>query len=232
MFFDPMYFVFVLPALLLGLWAQAKVRMAYSQYTKVANERGLTGLEAGEALLRANGLAAVGIEGTPGQLTDHYDPRDKKLYLSRDVAYGRSVAGLSIVAHEVGHAVQDATNYGPMKLRSGIVPMVQVGSALGPILFIAGFFFQSTGLATLGLLLFSASAIFALVTLPVERNASARALQMLTTNGMLMDRQEQVGARRVLDAAALTYVAALLQTVATLLYYVFLLSGMSGRRRQ
>lgn len=232
MFFDPMYFVFVLPALLLGLWAQAKVRMAYSQYTKVASERGLTGLEAAESLLRANGLAHVGIEGTPGQLTDHYDPRDKKLHLSRDVAYGRSLAGLSIVAHEVGHAVQDSTNYGPLKLRSGIVPMVQVSAALGPILFFAGFLFQSTGLATLGLLLFSASAVFALVTLPVERNASARALQMLRTNGMIMQQQEEVGVRRVLDAAALTYVAALVQVVATLLYYVFLLSGMSGRRRQ
>jgi Zn-dependent membrane protease YugP len=232
MFFDPMYFVFVLPALLLGLWAQAKVRAAYSQYTKVANERGLTGLEAGEYLLRANGLSGVGIEGTRGQLTDHYDPRDKKLYLSRDVAYGRSLAGLSIVAHEVGHAVQDATNYGPLKLRSGIVPMVQVSAALGPILFFAGFLFESAGLATLGLLLFSASAVFALVTLPVERNASARALQMLRTNGMIMERQEEVGVRRVLDAAALTYVAALVQVVATLLYYVFLLSGMSGRRRQ
>jgi Zn-dependent membrane protease YugP len=232
MFFDPMYFVFVLPALLLGLWAQAKVRAAYSQYTKVASERGLTGLEAGEYLLRANGLGSVGIEGTPGQLTDHYDPRDKKLYLSRDVAYGRSLAGLSIVAHEVGHAVQDATNYGPLKLRSGIVPMVQVSAGLGPILFFAGFLFQSTGLATLGLLLFSASAVFALVTLPVERNASARALQMLRTNGMIMERQEEVGVRRVLDAAALTYVAALVQVVATLLYYVFLLGGMSGRRRQ
>jgi Zn-dependent membrane protease YugP len=232
MFFDPMYFVFVVPALLLGLWAQAKVRMAYSQYTKVASERGLTGLEAGEYLLRANGLGQVAIEGTPGQLTDHYDPRDKKLYLSRDVAYGRSLAGLSIVAHEVGHAVQDATNYGPLKLRSGIVPMVQVSSAVGPILFFVGFLFQSTGLATVGLLLFSASAIFALVTLPVERNASARALQMLRTNGMIMQSQEEVGARRVLDAAALTYVAALVQVVATLLYYVFLLSGMSSRRRR
>jgi Zn-dependent membrane protease YugP len=232
MFFDPIYFIFVLPALLLGMYAQAKVRSAYNKYLKVANERGVTGVEAGQLLLQANGLASVGIEGTPGQLTDHYDPRDKKLYLSQGVANSRSLAGLSIVAHEVGHAVQDATNYGPMKLRSGIVPMVQIGSAVGPILFILGFLLQSTGLATLGLLLFSASAAFALVTLPVERNASARALQMLRTNGLVTDQQEEAGAKRVLDAAALTYVAALLQTVATLLYYVFLLSGMSGRRRR
>ena len=232
MYFDPMYFLFVLPALLLGLWAQAKVRSAYGQYMQVATERGLTGLEAAGHLLRANGLGHVGIEGTPGELTDHYDPRDKKLHLSRDVAYGRSLAGLSIVAHEVGHAVQDATNYGPLKLRMGIVPMVQVGSALGPILFMAGFFFQSTGLATVGLLLFSASAVFAVVTLPVERNASARALQMLRTNGLIVQGQEEAGVRKVLDAAALTYVAALVQVVATLLYYVMLLSGMSGRRRQ
>lgn len=232
MYFDPTYFLFVLPALLLGMWAQAKVRSAYNKYLRVANERGLTGVEAGQYLLKANGLGHVGIEGTPGELTDHYDPRDKKLYLSQAVANGRSLAGLSIVAHEVGHAVQDATNYGPLKLRSGIVPMVQIGSAVGPILFFAGFLFQSTGLATVGLLLFSASAVFALVTLPVERNASARALQMLRTNGMIEQSQEEVGVRKVLDAAALTYVAALVQVVATLLYYVMLLSGMSGRRRQ
>jgi Zn-dependent membrane protease YugP len=218
--------------LLLAFWAQMKVRSAYGKYTRVANERGLTGLQAAEYLLKANGLERVSIEGTPGQLTDHYDPRDKTLHLSRDVADGRSLAGLSIVAHEVGHAVQDNTNYGPLKLRSGIVPMVQVSAFVGPLLFFAGFLFQSTGLATLGLLLFSASAVFAVLTLPVERNASARALQMLRTNGLVVQREEEVGARRVLDAAALTYVAALLQVLSTLLYYVFLLSGMSGRRRR
>jgi Zn-dependent membrane protease YugP len=230
MFWDPMYFVFALPALLLGLWAQMRVKSAYSQYMRVANERGLTGLQAAETLLRSQGLGHVSVEGTPGQLTDHYDPRSKTLRLSKDVAYGRSLAGLSIVAHEVGHAVQDNTNYGPMKVRSGIVPMVQLSAAVGPILFIVGFLLQSSGLATLGVLLFSASAVFAVLTLPVEYNASSRAMQMLTSNGLIMERQEEVGARRVLNAAALTYVAALLQIVSQLLYYVFLLGGF-GRRR-
>lgn len=232
MFWDPMYFLFALPALLLAMWAQMKVRTAYGQYMRVANARGLTGLQAAEYLLRANDLGHVQIQGTPGELTDHYDPRDKTLHLSRDVAYGRSLAALSIVAHEVGHAVQDHTNYGPLKLRSGIVPMVQVSAAIGPILFFLGFLLQSTGLASLGLVLFSLSAVFALLTLPVERNASSRALQMLRRDGLVVSREEEVGARRVLDAAALTYVAALVQVVGTLLYYVFLLSGMGGRRRR
>jgi len=229
-FWDPMYFIFVLPALLLAMWAQMRVRSAYGRYLRVANERGITGLQAAEQLLREQGLGHVSIEGTPGELTDHYDPRSKTLHLSRGVANSRSVAALGIVAHEVGHAMQDYTNYGPLKLRSGIVPMVTVSSYLGPILFMVGLLFQSMGLAWLGVLLFSASAFFALLTLPVERNASQRALQMLHTNGLVISQEEAVGARRVLDAAALTYVAALLQVLSTLLYYVFLLTGFSRRR--
>ena len=230
MYFDPMYFVFVLPALLLALWAQSKVKSAYGKYMRVPNERGLTGLQAAEHLLRSQGLAHVTIEGTQGQLTDHYDPRSNTLRLSRDVAQGRSLAGLSIVAHEVGHAVQDHTNYGPLRLRSGIVPLVTVSSYLGPILFFAGLMFQAAGIAWLGLILFSASAVFALITLPVEKDASRRALQMLRTDGLVTQQEEAAGAKRVLDAAALTYVAALVQVVATLLYYVFLLTGFSRRR--
>ncbi|MBC7234174.1 MAG: zinc metallopeptidase [Chloroflexi bacterium] len=229
-FWDPMYLVFALPALLLGLWAQSRVQSAYSRYMRVANSRGLTGIQAAEYLLRAQGLGHVSIEGTPGQLTDHYDPRTKTLRLSRDVAYGRSLAGLSIVAHEVGHAVQDHTNYGPLKLRSGIVPMVTLSAYLGPILFVTGLLMQSMGLAWLGVILFSASAVFAVLTLPVEKNASKRALEMLRTNGLIVRGEEEAAARQVLDAAALTYVAALVQVISTLLYYVFLLSGASRRR--
>ncbi len=231
MYWNPMYFVFALPALLLGLYAQFKVKSAYGQFTRVANARGITGVEAAQALLQRNGLGHVQIQGTPGELTDHYDPSKKLLALSQEVAYGRSVAGLAIVAHEVGHAVQDNTNYGPMKLRNGIVPMVQLSAAIGPIIFILGYMLGVSGLAWIGLLLFSASAVFALLTLPVERNASARALQMLTTSGMIVQREEVAGAKKVLDAAALTYVAALLQVLSTLLYYVFMLTGSSGRRR-
>ncbi|MBC7262445.1 MAG: zinc metallopeptidase [Chloroflexi bacterium] len=229
-FWDPMYLIFALPALLLGLWAQARVQSAYNRYMRVANARGLTGLEAAQHLLRAQGLGNVSIEGTTGQLTDHYDPRSKTLRLSREVAYGRSLAGLSIVAHEVGHAVQDYTNYGPLKVRSGIVPMVTLGSYVGPILFILGLTIQAMDLAWLGLILFSLTAVFALVTLPVEKDASRRALQMLRANGLVVQGQEEAAARQVLDAAAWTYVAALVQVVSTLLYYVFLLGGASRRR--
>jgi Zn-dependent membrane protease YugP len=230
MYFNPMYFVFAIPGLLLAMWAQGRVRSAYAKFMRVPNSRGITGLQAAEHLLKANGLGSVSVEGTRGQLTDHYDPTSNILRLSQGVAQGRSLAAISIVAHEVGHAVQDATNYQPLKLRSGIVPMVQLSAAVGPILFFLGFMLQSTGLAWLGVLLFSASAVFALLTLPVEKNASRRALQMLQTTGLVTGRDEAAGAAQVLDAAAWTYVAALVQTVSTLLYYVFLLTGMSRRR--
>lgn len=229
-FWDPMYLLFALPGLLLAMWAQAKVQSAYKRYLQVPSRTGLTGLQAAEKLLQSQGLSHLSIEGTPGQLTDHYDPRNKSLHLSQGVAHGDSIASLSIVAHEIGHAVQDATNYGPLKLRNGIVPMVQLSAAIGPIIFFLGFLLNSSGLAWLGVLFFAASAVFALVTLPVEKNASTRALQMLTTNGLLVSRDEETGARQVLDAAALTYVAALVQVLSTLLYYVFLLSGSSRRR--
>jgi len=230
LFWNPTYLLFALPALLLAMWAQGRVRSAYSKYLRVPNNRGITGLQAAEHLLRARGLGHVSVEGTKGDLTDHYDPRSKTLHLSQRVARSDSVAALSIVAHEVGHAVQDHTNYGPLKLRSGIVPMVQISAAVGPIIFLVGLTMQSMGLAWLGLILFSASAVFALLTLPVEKDASVRALQMLTSNGLIVSREEEAGARRVLDAAAWTYVAALVQVLSTLLYYVFLLTGFSRRR--
>jgi len=230
-YWNPMYLLFALPGLLLAFWAQTKVKSAYSRFLRVPTHSGLTGLQAAQRLLESQGLGHLSVEGIPGQLTDHYDPRDKSLHLSQGVAQGDSVASLSIVAHEIGHAVQDATNYGPLKLRSGIVPMVQVSAAIGPIIFFLGFLLGSSGLAWLGVLLFSASAVFALLTLPVERNASKRALQMLTTSGLVVTREEEAGARQVLDAAALTYVAALVQVISTLFYYIFLLSGSSRRRR-
>ena len=230
-FWDPMYFVFALPALLLAFWAQMRVRSAYNKYLRVPNSRGISGSEAAERLLSSQGLSGVGIEGTPGTLTDHYDPRDKRLHLSQGVAYGKSVAAISIVAHEVGHAVQDSTQYAPMRLRTGIVGMVTVSSWLGPLVFIGGMLFNSSSLSWLGLILFSGSVVFALVTLPVELNASHRALQMLTTSGLVVTREEEQGARQVLNAAAWTYVAALVQVLSTLLYYVTILSGPGRRRR-
>lgn len=230
-FWNPVYMMFALPGLLLAMWAQARIRSAYGRYLRVRNAQGITGVEAAEQLLRSAGLGRVSIEGTPGELTDHYDPRTRTMRLSQTVARSNSLAAISIVAHEVGHAVQHATNYAPLRLRSGIVPMVTLSSYVGPILFFIGLMFGSTDLAYVGLFLFSATAFFALLTLPVEINASQRALQMLSATGMVTDVQERSAARQVLNAAAWTYVAALVQVISTLLYYVFLLSGSSRRRR-
>jgi len=229
-YLDPRYLIFALPALLLAFYAQMKVRSAYSKYTRRANLRGITGLQAAQILLPATGLGHVNVEGVPGELTDHYDPRSKTLRLSAGVARTPSVASLAIVAHEIGHALQDAQGYAPLKLRSGLVPAVQVSAWLGPILFMLGLLLNRIGLAWLGVLAFSAGAVFALITLPVEFNASRRGLQLLRSY-QLVDGREVSEAKQVLDAAALTYIAALAQTLATLLYYVFMLIGFGGRRR-
>ncbi len=225
-YFDPTYFVFVLPALLLALYAQFKVKGAYAKYTKVPNQRRLTGLDAARVILPGEQLYDVSIEGIPGQLTDHYDPRSKKLRLSQGVAQEPSVASLAITAHEIGHALQDHQGYGPLKLRSAIVPAVQVSAWVGPIMFFIGLFLGATSLAWLGVILFGLGAVFALITLPVEFNASKRGLHLLQAY-QLADGRELQGAKAVLDAAALTYVAALAQALATLLYYTSILSGRS-----
>jgi Zn-dependent membrane protease YugP len=172
----------------------------------------------------------LNVEGTSGQLSDHYDPRSKILRLSRGVATRASVASMAIVAHEVGHAEQDAQGYGPMRVRSGLVPVVTLTSWLGPILFFLGLLLNLTNLAWLGVVAFAAATVFALVTLPVEINASRRGLRLLEQSGILAGENEQRGARKVLNAAALTYVAALTQSISTLLYYFFILGGR-GRRR-
>ena len=226
-FFDPLYLVFALPALLLAFYAQFKVQSAYRKYSQKSNWRGISGLEAARYLLSGAGLGHIRVEGTRGQLTDHYDPRSGTLRLSPQVANSRSVAALGIVAHEVGHATQDAQAYAPLRWRTGLVPAVNIGSWLGPILFLIGFLMQAPSLAWVGVLFFAGSAVFALVTLPVELNASRRALQMLRTAGLVTGEQEIKGVKSVLNAAALTYVAALAQALSTLLYYVFLLTGFS-----
>jgi len=227
-YFDPLYLLFALPALVLGLYAQMKIRSAYSKYLRVPNNRGISGLNAARELLADAGLDSVKIEGTRGELTDHYDPRKKVLRLSENVANSTSVAALGIVAHEVGHAVQDAEAYGPLRLRSAIVPAVNIGTWLGPILFIIGYLMQTFDLAVLGVIVFSGAAVFSLITLPVELNASSRAMQMLGDTG-LVTQNEYKGAKSVLSAAALTYVAAVAQSISTLLYYIFLLGGMRRR---
>jgi Zn-dependent membrane protease YugP len=230
--FDPRYLIFALPALILAFYAQWRVSSAYGKYSRKANARGISGSEAARILLRSAGLDHVRVEEVPGKLNDHYDPGKKVLRLSQGVSQNRSVASLGIVAHEVGHAMQDATNYTPLRVRSGLVPAVQIGSWLGPLIFFAGFFLSgltgSTAIAWLGLFLFGGTVVFALITLPVEFNASKRAMQLLRSY-QLADGRELQETKQVLDAAALTYVAALAQALSTLLYYVFLLTGFSRR---
>ena len=223
MFFDPMYFVFALPALIFGLWAQWKVRSTFSKYAQVPTARGITGVDTAKLLIRNNGLA-VSVASVPGELTDHYDPRSKTMALSQSSVAG-SVASVAVVAHEFGHAMQDAQNYGPLKLRGAIVPAVQLGSWVGPILFIAGFLLQAQPLIIVGIAAFALTALFSIVTLPVEFDASRRALRLLSDNNILAG-EELTGAKKVLDAAALTYVAAAAQSISTLLYYLTLLTGM------
>ncbi len=227
--FNPMYYVFALPALLLGMYAQYRVRSAYAKYLKVRNRYNITGHEAAERLLRMQGLQDVQVKETGGQLSDHYNPKEETLALSQNVARSPSLASLAIVAHEMGHAVQDHQGYMPLRLRSGLVPVVQIGSWLGPILFLGGMFLPIQNLSLIGLLLFSGTLIFSLVTLPVEFDASRRAVAMLR-EGQMITSEEVEGARKVLSAASLTYVAAAAQALSTILYYVFLLSGSRRRR--
>ncbi len=226
--FDPLYLILTMPALLLAIYAQWQVRTAYQKYSRVPNERGISGYQAAQELLNANGLYGIDIEGVPGNLSDHYDPKGKVLRLSPDVANGRSIASMAIVAHEVGHAVQDKQGYAMMRFRSTLVPAANLGSTLGIWLAFGGLVFRLSGLAWLGVALFSAAVLFTLVTLPVELNASSRALTMLRQTNLL-SQHDLKGAKSVLRAAALTYVAALAQAVMQLLYLVLLLSG--GRRR-
>lgn len=228
MFFDPMWFVFSLPALLLMLWAQSRVRNAFAKYSQVPNMTGLTGAQVARRILDSNGLYDVPVEITPGELSDHYDPTNKVLRLSPQVAQVPSVAALGIAAHEVGHAIQDKVSYVPMRVRGGLVPIVNLGSSIGWIMLLGGFMLQATGLVWAGVFLFSFGALFALVTLPVEFDASRRALSALQTNGVVST-VEYDGAKAVLNAAALTYLAGFLQAFSQLLYFVFMALGMSRR---
>ena len=228
--FSSSYFIFALPALLLALVAQAWVKRAYAKYSRIANGAGITGLDAARHMMADVGTQ-LRIERTRGTLSDHYDPRSNTLRLSDGVAQQRSVAALAIVAHELGHAQQDSQTFALLKLRSGLVPMVRLTSWLGPILFLAGIFLVIYDLAWVGVICFAGAAVFSLITLPVELDASRRGLSMLRRNNLLTSDDERRGARTVLTAAALTYVAALVQSVSTLFYYGSMLTG-SGRRRR
>jgi Zn-dependent membrane protease YugP len=223
-----LYLLISLPALLLGFYAQAKVQGSFNKYSKIRTSNGMTGAEVARKVLDANHLESVQIEQTRGTLSDNYDPRSRVLRLSEAVYATPSIAAAGVAAHEAGHAIQHSQNYGPLALRSLMVPTVQLGSWLGPIVFMVGFLFQSTNLALIGFLLFAATAVFAIITIPVEMDASRRAKELLTSTGIIYS-GEMEGVNTVLDAAALTYVAGAVQVLSTLLYYGLLLFG--GRRR-
>ncbi|MBI4790831.1 MAG: zinc metallopeptidase [Chloroflexi bacterium] len=224
-FFDPLYLLFSIPALLLGLWAQWQVQSAYNKFSRVRTATGVNGAQAARRILDMNGMRHVAVERVEGFLSDHYDPAHKVLRLSPQVYEGSSLASVGVAAHEAGHALQDRDGFAMLKLRSAMVPSVQIGSWLGPIIFLVGFFmsgFVGQTIAWAGLILFGATAVFALVTLPVEFNASSRARQLLVSHGVLSP-MELSGINSVLNAAALTYVAAAAQAISTLLYYGFLM---------
>ena len=226
LYVDPLYLLFAMPALLLGLYAQLRVKGAFNRYSRV--RANMTGAQAARTILDGEGLYDVTVEETRGFLSDHYDPRSRTLRLSPTVARTNSVAAVGVAAHEAGHALQHAAAYWPLQLRSTMVPTVQFGSWLGPVVFFLGLLMNLTPVAWLGVILFAGVAVFALVTLPVELDASRRAKALLQERFMV-DSQGMVGIGKVLDAAALTYVAGAVQAVSTLLYYVFLLGG--SRRR-
>jgi Zn-dependent membrane protease YugP len=226
MFIDPSYLMFAVPPLLLGLWAQFRVKSAFNKYSQVATQSGVTGAQAAIRLLQRGGLGNVSVEMTHGMLSDHYDPRVKVLRLSEEVYSLPSIASVGVAAHEAGHALQDKNAYFPLTIRSAMVPVVSLGSWLGPIIFMVGLFLSGTlgsSLAWVGLILFAGTALFAVVTLPVEFDASRRAKELLVSQGIISQR-EMEGVNAILDAAALTYVAAAAQAIMQLLYYVMLMN--------
>ena len=231
MFLDPYYLIFMAPAFLIMLLTTWYVNSAYRKWSRVPSRSRMTGLDAARRLMSAGGLYGIQIEGVGGKLSDHYDPRRKVLRLSRGVAESPSVASLAVAAHELGHAMQDSEDYLPLRLRAALVPMVNIGSYLGWVLIMLGLFLQLTNLAWLGVFAFAGGAVFALATLPVELNASARAKRLLADSGIISGADEMHGVNTVLNAAALTYVAALVTAMLQLLYYASLVTGLGGRRR-
>ena len=229
--YNTSYLIFMLPAFILIMLAQVYVSSSYNKWSRVANRSGLSGAEVARRLVERGGLSDVEVEQVSGRLSDHYDPRRKVLRLSAGVAQSSSVAAAAIAAHELGHAVQDREDYFPLRLRAALVPAVNIGSYLGWILLMIGFALRYTELAWLGVAVFAGGAVFALATLPVELNASARARQLLSTAGIITSEEERAGVNTVLNAAALTYVAALFAAILQLLYYASLVFGMGGRRR-
>ncbi|HEX3010423.1 MAG TPA: zinc metallopeptidase [Syntrophomonadaceae bacterium] len=219
------YLIFILPAFLLSLFAQFKVKSTFSKYSQVRSARGYTGSDVASAILRKNGMSGqVSVEATAGSLTDHYDPASKKVRLSEDVYGANSIAAIGVAAHEVGHAIQHNRQYAPLALRNSIVPMTNFASSASFPILLIGFFLNSFNLVMIGILLFSAVVLFHIVTLPVELNASRRAIAQLSESGLIYDNEVPM-VKKVLGAAAFTYLAATLMAVANLLYYVMIFAG-------
>lgn len=227
---DMTYIVLVLPCVLFALWAQSRVNSTFSRYSKVHNLRGLTGAQAAEAVLRANGVTNVGIEYVSGKLTDHYDPRTNVIRLSSSVYSSTSVASVGVAAHEAGHAVQYAVGYSPIKLRAAIIPLTQAGATAAFPLILLGLVLNFGALIYVGIAAFALSTVFQLVTLPVELDASRRALQTIQQNGLLTA-DEYPMAKKTLNAAALTYVAALAVSLAQLLRLLVIFGGRNRNDR-
>lgn len=221
------YLIFILPALILSVYAQFKVKSTFSKYSQVRSARGITGVDAASTLLRRNGLAGqVNIEAVAGSLSDHYDPQSRVLRLSQDVYGSNSIAAIGVAAHEVGHAIQHSQQYAPLELRHKIVPVTNFASSASFPILLLGLFLNITDLIFIGIILFSAVVVFHLVTLPVEFNASRRAVGELVEAGVISS-EETPMVKKVLGAAALTYVAATLSAIANLLYYVMIFMGGS-----
>ena len=237
MFFylDIYYLIIVLPFVLLALLASLKVNMTFKRFSSMETVRGISGAEAARMVLKENNVTGVGIARCSGKLTDHFDPRDNTIYLSEDVYDGTSAAACGVAAHEAGHAVQFAEEYVPMRIRSALVPVTNIGSSIGMWLIMIGIILCFLAeifvyVAYAGILLFSLTAIFQLITLPVEFNASRRAMVALAESGSFSE-DEQRGARKVLSAAAMTYVAALAVSLAQILRLLLIVAQASGRRR-
>ena len=228
MFFDPIYLLFMIPGVVLSMWASAKTKSAFNKYSRVPSARGLTGAQAAQYLLDRAGIRDVTVKPTQGFLSDHYNPVTKSLALSQPVYSSNSIAAIGVACHEAGHTIQHAEKYAPLWLRSALVPAVNLGSSLSWIVIMAGFFLASQGLVIVGILLFSTVVLFQLVTLPVEFDASARARKLAVAQGIVSP-QEEFGMGKVLNAAALTYVAAAISSILTLLYFLMRAGLLGGR---
>ncbi len=230
-YYDTVYWVALIPILILSVYAQIKVSSSFNRYSRIRNQRNITGAMAADAVLRAHGIRDVIIRPCRGHLSDHYDPRSNTIFLSESVFDQATVAAVGVAAHEAGHAVQYAVGYGPIKLRMAILPVTRFGSQFSFLAIALGLILEAQSLFAVGIILFATTTFFQLVTLPVEFNASGRAIGTIE-GAYLLNEEEQKGAKKVLSAAALTYVAALLTSMLQLLRYLMLFAGRNDRRRR